>query len=325
MGLMRMLSKQSFDGTVLAKPTELRIEWAGRMFFDGTQASFYRDVMATQDSGKMNCEQLEVTLDKHVSLKQGARGEQPAVEKLVCNNKVGVTDAKREGEKVVELKRISAQELIMDNDNHTKERTVRASGPGSVRMFQLANKDDTFGGPSQSTSAKQPAPANKSARNDGKEFKLTMIWYDGRLWANNSKGIARFYDRVYLVQLPTEDAELVIPNGSSLPPGGMTLECKRMELREEKHADKTVSQELIAHENVRVTGQNYTATCDVLKYDTSKNQIILEASIPGTYAKIWHAKFPGANPDKTEARQIIYNRKTGEMRASGMRSSTVSQ
>ena len=78
-----------------------------------------------------------MTLDNHVSLKEGAKGEQPAVEKLVCHTKVGVEDTKREGTKIVELKRISAQELIMDNDNQTKERTVRASGAGSVRMFQL--------------------------------------------------------------------------------------------------------------------------------------------------------------------------------------------
>ncbi len=326
MGVMRMLSKQSFDGTELDKKTELRIEWAGRMFFDGTQASFFRDVRATQDTGRMSCEQLEVTLDKHVSLKDGAKGQQPAVEKLVCNTKVGVEDTKREGTKIVELKRISAQELTMDNDNLTKERTVRASGAGSVRMFQLSSKQDAFDGPPKPANAKQqPTNApNKSAAADDKEFKLTMIWYDGRMWANNSKGIVKFYDHVYLVQLPTENPELIIGNGN-LPPGAMTLQADRLELHEEKHADKTTSQELRAYDKVRVEGQNYTATCDVLKYDTSKEQIILEASIPGTYAKLFHWKYAGAKPDMTEARKIIYNRATGNFQAEGMRSSTVSQ
>jgi lipopolysaccharide export system protein LptA len=320
-----MLSKQSFDGTALATPTELRIEWASRMFFDGTQASFFRDVRATQDTGRMSCEQLEVTLDKHVSLKEGAKGQQPAVEKLVCNNNVGVEDTKREGTKITEFKRISAQELIMDNDNQTKERTVRASGQGSVRMFQLTSKQDGFDGPPKPAAAKQPAKTpNKTTAADDKEFKLTMIWYEGRMWANNAKGIVKFYDHVYLVQLPTEDPKLVIGNGN-LPPGAMTLQCDRMELLEEKHGDKTTSQELRAYDKVRVEGQNYTATCDVLKYDTSKEQIILEAAIPGTYAKLFHWKYAGAKPDMTEARKIIYNRVTGNFQAEGMRSSTVSQ
>jgi lipopolysaccharide export system protein LptA len=325
MGVMRMLSKQSFDGTALATPTELRIEWASRMFFDGTQASFFRDVRATQDTGRMSCEQLEVTLDKHVSLKEGAKGQQPAVEKLVCNNNVGVEDTKREGTKITEFKRISAQELIMDNDNQTKERTVRASGQGSVRMFQLTSKQDGFDSPPKPAAAKQPAKTpNKTTAADDKEFKLTMIWYEGRMWANNAKGIVKFYDHVYLVQLPTEDPKLVIGNGN-LPPGAMTLQCDRMELLEEKHGDKTTSQELRAYDKVRVEGQNYTATCDVLKYDTSKEQIILEAAIPGTYAKLFHWKYAGAKPDMTEARKIIYNRVTGNFQAEGMRSSTVSQ
>jgi lipopolysaccharide export system protein LptA len=324
MGVMRMLSRQSFDGKELAKPTELRIDWQGRMFFDGTQASFFKKVRAAQDAGQMKCEELVVTLDKHLSLKEGARGEQPAVEKLVCTTEVAVEDVKRLGNKVVEFKRISAQQLSMDNDRATKERSINASGNGSVRMFQLASKQDSFEGLAEKTPAKQ-APgkttANKGAADD-KEFKLTMIWYEGKMWANNSLGIAKFYDHVYLIQLPTEDHEYIIPNGN-LPRGAMTLVCERMEVQEKKHADNTTSQELRAHVNVRVTGQNYEATCDVLKYDTSKEQIILEMTNPGDYVRLYRSKFPGGPRDKTEARKIIYNRATGEFEAAGMRSSSI--
>ncbi len=156
MGVMRMLSKQSFDGKELAKPSELRVEWEGRMYFDGTQASFFKNVYATQDTGRMKCEELQVTLDRHVNLKEGNKGEQPAVEKLVCHIQVGLEDTKREGNKIIEFKRISATEVAVDNDKESKERIVNASGPGCVRMFQLSAKDDAFDSPQKKPDQKDP-------------------------------------------------------------------------------------------------------------------------------------------------------------------------
>lgn len=311
-GVMNMLSKQGFDGTVLAKPSEMRVQWEGRMFFDGTQATFYRDVRAAQDTGKMNCEELQVTLDRHVSLKEGAKGEQPAVERLVCHGRVALEDKKMEGNKVVELKKISAPELAVDNDKENKERVVRASGRGAVRMFQLSSKQDAFENPQKQPNPKPiPGQPSKGAPNNDKEFKLTLIWYEGRMFANNALGIATFYDNVTVVQLPTENWELQLGNDNP-PPGSLTLKCERLEVRELKHPDKTTSQEMRAYGKVYVEGDTYSASCDVMKYDTSKEQIIFEATIPGTYARLSHQKYRGAIPDSHEAKKIMYNRQTGD-------------
>ena len=192
MGLMRMLSKQTFDGKALEKPTELRIEWEKRMFFDGTQASYFTNVRATQDTGRLNCEQMEVTLDHYVSLKQGGKGDQPTVEKMVCYKRVVVEDIKRDGKKVVEMKSINANSLDMDNDKKTKERSINASGPGWVRTYQLADKQDAFDA-GQETGRQAngaEAPAN-GKQGDDKEFKLTLISQRAE-WANNNLGIAKF-------------------------------------------------------------------------------------------------------------------------------------
>ena len=178
LGVMRMQSKQSFDGKELAKPSELKVEWEGRMYFDGSQASFFRHVRAYQDTGAMCCEELQVTLDRHVSLKEGGKGDQPAVEKLVCHNQVGLEDTTMEGNKIVALKRISAPELAVDNDKDTKERSVHASGPGSVRIFQLSAKDDAFDSPKKPDPKGVPAKTpTQGAPAEEKEFKLTKIWY----------------------------------------------------------------------------------------------------------------------------------------------------
>ncbi|HEV8061433.1 MAG TPA: hypothetical protein VGP68_16255 [Gemmataceae bacterium] len=343
MGVMRMLSKQSFDGKELVKPSELRVEWEGRMYFDGTQASFFKNVYATQDTGRMKCEELQVTLDRHVNLKEGNKGEQPAVEKLVCHIQVGLEDTKREGNKIIEFKRISATEVAVDNDKESKERIVNASGPGCVRMFQLSSKDDAFDSPQKNPDpkdekrvpSKTPANAAPSAKSapgakgatgapaDEKEFKLTLIWFTGKMFANNNLGIARFYDKVTVIQVPTEDPNLVIKDGES-PPGYMLLKCERMEVLERKQANGTTSQELRAYDKVYVEGRNYSANCDVLKYDAGKEQIILEAAIPGTYAVLYKEKYRGSQRDKIEAKKIFYDRITGDYQAEGSRGTTVS-
>jgi lipopolysaccharide export system protein LptA len=323
MGVMRMLSKQGFDGAVLAKPSEMRVEWEGRMFFDGIQATFYRDVRAAQDTGRMGCEELQVTLDRRVSLKEGAKGEQPAVEKLVCHNHVALEDTKREGIKIVDFKRISAPELAVDNDKDSKERVVMASGHGLVRLFQLGSKQEALDGPKKQANPKATQTQGKDGpQKDEKEFKLTLIWYDGRMFANNVLGLATFYDNVTVVQLPTEDPELKVGNGVP-PPGSMTLKCEKLEVLEHKQKDGVTSQEMRAYKRVYVEGDTFSASCDVMKYDSSKEQIIFEATIPGTYAKLNHQKFKGAEPYSTEARKIIYNRLTGEYSADGARMSRI--
>ena len=76
-------------------------------------------------------------------------------------------------------------------------------------------------------------------------------------------------------------------------------------------------------DHVYVEGQVYSARCDVLKYDTSKEQIILEASSPGTYAVLYREKYRGGARDKIEARKIFYDRLTGDYRAEGSRGTVI--
>ncbi len=143
------------------------------------------------------------------------------------------------------------------------------------------------------------------------------------MFANNNLGIARFYDKVTVVQVPTEDPNLVIKDGES-PPGYMLLKCERMEVLERKQANGSTSQELRAYDKVYVEGRNYSANCDVLKYDAGKEQIILEAAIPGTYAVLYKEKYRGSQRDKIEAKKIFYDRVTGDYQAEGSRGTTVS-
>ena len=137
----------------------------------------------------------------------------------------------------------------MDNDNVTKERSVNASGPlGMLRIFKLGSKDNAFGSPSGPEANKQAAsktPTKGAKPAEEKEFKLTLIGYDGKMYANNNLGIAKFWDNVKLIQVPTENPDLTI-DVNALPPGYMLLNCGRLEMWEHKLTDGTTTQEMRA-------------------------------------------------------------------------------
>ena len=68
-------------------------------------------------------------------------------------------------------------------------------------------------------------------------------------------------------------------------------------------------------------GDNFSATCDVLKYDTLRNNSswnqLFQARIRST------GRNSRAQPDVTEARKIMYNRATGEFQAMESRGANI--
>src|SRR5204862_400899 len=78
-GAMNMPSDTSFEGGQAKKAkTRLTIHWNNRMEFDGKDARFEGGVEAFQDGARLKCQNLEVVLDRVVSLKDGQKNEQQA-------------------------------------------------------------------------------------------------------------------------------------------------------------------------------------------------------------------------------------------------------
>ena len=71
-GALNMPSNKTLDG----KPKEgrLRVTWITQMIFNGSLANFDGDVQATQDSGRLLAQSMQVTMDRPVDFKQGQRG-----------------------------------------------------------------------------------------------------------------------------------------------------------------------------------------------------------------------------------------------------------
>lgn len=307
-------------------PADLTINWEKRMLFNGQVAHFDwpsdqrrgRSVQAEQNSGHLACKAMQVTLDRMISLREGDKGKQQAnVQKVVCDKDVWVEDSKREGARLVDYERIDCPLLSVDNEEDKEDSVVNAGGPGMVRIWQLGTKGDIVPPPAgaspASTKASKGHGTQGTSRSSGKEeseFKLTLITYESRMCANKKQGIAKFWDKVVVLHVPTDDPYLQVDE-THLPPGYFYLSCERLEVHKRKLPDGRTSQEMRAFGKVAIDAQEFSGSADVVKYDESKDQIILEGS-DANQAELNRQKGRGADVDKVKGRRIIYLRSTGE-------------
>jgi lipopolysaccharide export system protein LptA len=339
LGLMRMPSKEGLDGAPLPRESELTITWDKSMLFDGQLAKFRGNIYAEQDAGHLFCQEMDVWLDRKISFREGDKGSQPAkVQKLLCEKDVRIEQINRQNEKgqLVSYKRMDCLQISMDNDPETNENIVNASGPGIMRVFSLGGTDDMLPGltspspqqgqerkPKTATPKKGPDNrAGKSKPPDGKDqpaFTLTQMTYDGRLSANNRRGSAIIWDNVQVWHVPTNDPELKI-NPNKPPLGYMYLRCRKMEVFSHKLPDGRTSKEMRALGKAEVEAKEFSGRADTIKYDESKEQVILEGS-EGNPAVLYREKVQGGNKDAIHALKITYWRTTGTFsvdRATGL-------
>jgi lipopolysaccharide export system protein LptA len=326
MGVMRLPSNTTLGGTKVTRPADTRpappadvtISWQQNMLFDGKDATFSGGVRAEQNNAHLACNAMQVTLDRKVSFREGDKGKEPAkVQHVVCEGDVWVEDSKSEGARIVVYQRIDCPELDVDNDEDKDDSLVHAGGPGTVRIFQLGTKTDIVpppGGVSAPAagSGNNRVPKTPTAKSkDEGEFKLTCVKYQGSMHANNKKGIATFRDKVVVIQVPTDDPGFRL-NESHLPAGYLYMSCERLEVLKNKLPDGKTYQEMRAYGKVAIETQEFSGSADVVKYDESKEQVILEGSA-GNLAVLEQQKVRGADGQILRGKKITYLRLTGEV------------
>jgi hypothetical protein len=305
LGVMRMPSKANMDGSPSARETQMTINWDKTMYFNGLEAKFGGNVRAEQDTGRLGCEDMEVRLDRRVSLKEGEKaGQSPKVQKLLCDKQVWVIDVRWENGKLDSCKRMDSQQLVVDNDEESQDTQVQAAGPGVVRTFQKGGQEELSG---------QSQAKAKAAKSKDEQTKLTHISYLGRMDANNKRGLATFYDRVIVIQVPTTNPDLPIDE-SRPPPEAMYMSCDKLEVKNIKQPNGKATQEMYASRKVFVRGEDYSGSADIAKYDESKDELLILEGVDGKYATLYRQKAPGQPREEIKARKIFYWRKTGEFK-----------
>ncbi len=175
-GAMTMESKADFQGKPLTKPVPLTIYWKKEMFFTGKHALFTEAVQADEDDSRLACQNLRVSFDRPISLKEGNRGgPPPRVKELVCSDNVRVENRTLEGDRLVRYQGISSTSLEMNPlepeddavkaDAGSEGNEIRAPGPGELRLFQQGGQDPLAppAGPNGKVTAAKPDPSQAAA------------------------------------------------------------------------------------------------------------------------------------------------------------------
>ncbi len=313
-GHMDMPSNTTFEGNKPARPgTRLKVFWNQGMLFNGRDADFQGGVTANQDKARLQCQSLQVTLDRTVSLKEGQKGGQQAkVEKLVCDRKVHVEDTELDARgKLVKYQRLVCRELAMDN----QQGQVNASGPGIVYLLQKGAVDNDLGTP---TSGTRPATAKPPAA-PKQEMKLTRVEYEGRMMTedNKAKGTrtAWFWDKVEVVNVPSEKADVVVDK-DNLPERGLYMSCEKLTVFSRPGVKDKATQVLTGENKVYVKSQDFQARARKVVFDEATDLIIFYGT-PDALATFYRMREKGVEPEEFKGLKIIYNRLTKQYKIEG--------
>src|SRR5207237_536518 len=107
----------------------------------------------------------------------------------------------------------------------------------------------------------------------------------------------------------TNDPELKI-NPNRPPEGYMYLRCNKLEVFSHKLPDGRTSKEMKALGKAEVEAKEFSGRADVIKYDESKEQVILEGN-DGNPAVLYREKVRGGPKDMMSAQKITYRRTDG--------------
>ncbi|HMF19319.1 MAG TPA: hypothetical protein VKE98_19085 [Gemmataceae bacterium] len=307
-GFMEMPSNAAFDGGKPTKPgTRLTVHWNESMLFDGKFAEFQGGVVAYQEDASLRSQNMQVTLDRAVSLKEGQKdGQNAKVEILTCDGKVFIVEDKKDDKGNREkYYRLESTQVRLDN---TVE-LVNASGPGKVIIISTGSED-------QGLEAPRPQPG-KGPPPSKQELQFTRIDYLTRMYSNNKDNVrtSKFYDNVEIYHAPGDRPDMKM-DPDHPPKGGFTMRCEILTVYTRNMGEGKSSQYMTAERKVTFRTQEFFGNATQAKYDEKQELMIFEG-VPGNPAKLYQF-VPGTNqPREIVGMRILYNRRTGAINIDG--------
>jgi hypothetical protein len=153
-------------------------------------------------------------------------------------------------------------------------------------------------------------------------MKLTRIRYDYRMKADRANGVVEFWSdspsargSIQLIHLPADRPDIEI-NEHRLSEGAIHITCGRLQASGKSTNNKASAQTFEARHRVTVRAQKFFAQADVVKYDESKDQLILEAE-KGNAATLWQQRQPGGDLEPVRAEKIWYYPSKNSVRLDG--------
>lgn len=311
-GAMQLPSNTTFRGEKPAKEgTRLTIHWNKNMLFDGKYAHFHGGVVAYQDKASLRCQDLQVTLDRVVSFKEGEKGGQNAkVDIMICDRKVFIVDEKQDEKGLmVGYQRLEATQVRLDNPAEQ----INTSGPGRIIAWQKGSTEHlTAASKSPVTTAKPNAPPAAA-----EQYQLTRIEYFGSMSSTTKDNIrtSTFYDNVEAMHAPAERPDMEI-NPDHPPKDGFYLRCDMLRVYTKTVSKDKTMQYMRADRKVFFRTTGFYGRADVVKYDQGQEIVIFEGA-PGNPATLYQDQGAGRDPRQIQGMKILYNRRTGEFSLEG--------
>ncbi len=322
-GAMQMPSNTTFNGDKPAKEaSRLTIHWNKNMLFDGKYAHFHGGVTAYQDNASLRCQDLQVTLDRVVSFKEGEKGGQKAkVEILVCDRKVLIVDELRDDKgNLLSYRRLEGPQVKLDNPVET----VVASGPGRTLFLEKGSGEQPLGPVSASPKSATPAnvgvmPAPKQPRDpQDPQMQLTRIEFLGSMSSNNKDNLrtSTFYDNVEVMHCPADRPDVEM-NPDRPPKDGFYLRCNKLRVYTRNDGKGKNSQYMWAEQDTFFRTVDFYGRAAMIKYNQSTETIIFEGT-PGNPATLYQEpRAAGQEPRQIQGNKILYNRRTGTFQIEG--------
>lgn len=328
------------------------VHWRDKMEFEGALkwAEFVGRVRATQGETSVVCHTMQVHFDKPVLFNTTRRPGAPEggktdakVEKINCYAAPADAPDEPRGAQWVEytevardpatgvlakwqFMRATEMEVFARKfDPGAKEpyQEVVGTGPGEVRIWQLGEKE-VARGPAAPAPAPRPA-APPPAAASASEMKLTVVTFAGKMVAKD-KG--RLYQEavffalergglpIEVVHAAAKEPGIEIPRANP-PPGTVRLQCAdRLVVSTHRPEKGPPAQRMDAYGNVFVVSDDYDGWGETVNSDARYVTLVAGGTAP---ARITH-RFNGTGQS---ARQIVYDRTTGNYRAEGSTGATI--
>jgi hypothetical protein len=309
-GLLRLPVSSDFDGQPLAQPMPLDIQWSERMSFDGRQAGFHGDVVASLGDRRMTCATMQVTLSEAIKFDRAQPGsEKVQLASVYCRNDVGLQHRVYADSKLTEVLTAKVWELRIDRESGD----LHAQGPGEMRMWR--RETGLRGG----LTAPQSAKPNRPTQIDASEWQFTHVKFDGQMQGNLHRRHATFRERVEILHGPVKAPDPShILNRDLLPQGAGFLKCAELRVNQSpEDAQGRRFIQLAGIGNAELEGHGFFASADQISYDEARESYLLQC-FGKNMARIFRRSGPGASSTPTAMRRMEFIPATNTIRADGI-------
>jgi hypothetical protein len=332
-GQMDVPLNQDMEGRPLSNPSMLRVDWRGKMKFDGRKTHFEDTVTASGTSQQLHTQILDVWFDQPVVFGERPSQPPPRVQQIQCRGGVLMENRSLDAAgQQASYDRMSVADLACQMDSGA----LTAGGPGwavSVRRgtagMPLPGPGGPPGGPSRAASFPLAgfSPASPATAGDPSQLTCVHLRFLGSITGNIHRREITFHDEVHAARAAVTawQATLDSDDPETLGPQAVVLRCDHLTTTDMGPVTGGGSaMELLALGNVITEGNDFTARANRMTYAQAKDLLIFEGD-GRTDSELIRQEHVGSSASKFSAQKIFFWPQLNQVKVEGVRSFELNQ